>query len=67
MKTHSQIIDELGGNIAVAKICHPTLTAVVSGWRKRGIPKGWLAFLKSKRPEVFINDFSTIKRIEGSE
>lgn len=53
MKTDSQIIDELGGNEAVAKICAPTLPAVVSGWRKRGIPKSWRRLLQLHSPQVF--------------
>lgn len=56
MKTHSQIIDELGGNQSVAELCKPTLPAVVSGWRKRGIPRAWLAFLQSHNPSVFTDE-----------
>lgn len=53
MKTDSQIIDELGGNHSVAEICAPTIAAVVSGWRKRGIPRGWRNYLMAIRPDVF--------------
>lgn len=59
MKSDSQIIDELGGNQKVAEICHPTLPEVVSGWRSRGIPRAWKAFLKVHSPHLFgstIND-----------
>ena len=51
-KTDSQIIDALGGNHKVAKLCD-TLPDVVSGWRRRGIPKGWRAYLKKIRPQAF--------------
>jgi len=53
MKTDSEIIDAFGGNQEVAKICSPTLPEVVSGWRKRGIPRAWRAVLQLNRPEVF--------------
>jgi hypothetical protein len=53
MLTDSQIIDALGGNRAVAKLCAPTITAVVSGWRKRGIPTPWRKFLQVSEPHVF--------------
>jgi len=52
-KTDSQIIDDLGGNQEVAKLCSPTLPEVVSGWRARGIPRAWKALLMQKRPDVF--------------
>jgi len=53
MENASKIIDLLGGNQAVAKICHPTNPMVVSGWRKRGIPMGWLSLIRHKHPEIF--------------
>lgn len=53
MKTDSQIIDELGGNERVAEICKPTIPAVVSGWRKRGIPRAWRTVLMLHSPDVF--------------
>ena len=53
MKTDDEIIEAFGGNIVVAELCPPTLPAVVSGWRKRGIPRAWRALLKQKRPEFF--------------
>jgi hypothetical protein len=60
MNKDSLIIDALGGNHEVANMCAPTQAAVVSGWRKRGIPKAWRAFLKAQRPEVF-NDVDQAK------
>ena len=53
MKTDSEIIDALGGNQAVAELCSPTDSAVVSGWRKRGIPRAWRQVLKLQRPDLF--------------
>lgn len=52
-KTDSQIITEIGGNQVVAEICAPTKPEVVSGWRKRGIPRAWRALLKRTNPAVF--------------
>lgn len=53
MKNDSQIIDAFGGNEAVAAICEPTLPAVVSGWRTRGIPRAWLKVLMMHSPQHF--------------
>ena len=53
MKTDDEIIEAFGGNQTVAELCPPTLPAVVSGWRKRGIPRAWRALLKQKRPDLF--------------
>lgn len=52
MNKYSEMIDFLGGNERVAKICEPTLPAVVSGWRKRGIPRGWLSLILKMHPEA---------------
>lgn len=40
----SEMIDRHGGTCAVAKLCK-LAPSTVSGWRKTGIPKGWLAFI----------------------
>jgi hypothetical protein len=53
MRTDDEIIELFGGNQVVADICAPTLPAVVSGWRKRGIPRAWRALLKQTRPDLF--------------
>lgn len=45
---HSELIDALGGTMTVARLCKVT-PPTVSGWRKRGIPRGWLAFLEQHR------------------
>lgn len=49
------IIDELGGTNAVARLCEIE-PASVSEWRKTGIPKARLMFLRLARPEVFQAD-----------
>lgn len=48
----NQIIDALGGTNAVARLCE-CQPASVSGWRKDGIPKPRMLYLKAVRPEVF--------------
>ena len=52
MKTPNQIIDELGGTYAAAKLCEVS-AAAVSQWRQEGIPAARLMFLKLARPDVF--------------
>jgi hypothetical protein len=54
MKTphpHSQIIDSLGGTVAVAEMCRVTSQAV-SKWRKDGIPEARLMYLQIAKPEA---------------
>lgn len=53
MKKDSKIIDAFGGNRAVAEICKPTIPEVVSGWRKRGIPRAWRQVLMMHSPHIF--------------
>lgn len=48
----SKIIDDLGGTAKAAVICEVSMAAV-SQWRRNGIPKQQLRFLKLKRPDVF--------------
>lgn len=48
----NKIIDLLGGTNAVAKLCE-IKPGSVSDWRKYGIPKARLMFLKLIRPDVF--------------
>lgn len=48
----NRIIDALGGTNAVARLCECT-PASVSGWRKDGIPKPRLMYLRAVRPEAF--------------
>lgn len=47
-----KIIDALGGTSAVARLCEVEPPSV-SDWRKNGIPKARLMFLKAIHPEVF--------------
>ena len=53
MLNDSKIIDAFDGNQKVAEICAPTIPAVVSGWRKRGIPRAWRRVLKLHSPHIF--------------
>lgn len=48
----SEIIDRLGGTAEVARLCEVEQPSV-SEWKKRGIPRARLMFLKLARPEVF--------------
>jgi len=47
-----KFIDECGGTTAVAKIFEIEL-ASVSGWRRKGIPKGRVLTLSILKPEIF--------------
>lgn len=55
-----QIINALGGTVAVALLCD-TSPAAVSQWRKAGIPKARLMYLQVVRPEVFAGPQSPAK------
>lgn len=46
------IIDRLGGTSETARLCEVKPPSV-SEWRKTGIPKAQLKFLKLARPEIF--------------
>ena len=48
-----EYIDKLGGSSAVASICDGITPQAVSQWRKNGIPRAWLRYLKVIKPEVF--------------
>ncbi|MDI2387003.1 helix-turn-helix domain-containing protein [Pseudomonas aeruginosa] len=50
--TPSEIIDALGGTFRVAELCEVKPPSV-SDWRKRGIPRARLMFLRIAKPEVF--------------
>ena len=50
--TPSEIIDTLGGTAEVARLCEVQPPSV-SEWRKNGIPRARLMFLRLKRPDVF--------------
>ena len=51
--TPDEIIDALGGTSEVARLCEIQPPSV-SEWRKLGIPKAQLKFLRLARPEVFV-------------
>lgn len=48
----NQIIDALGGTFRVAKLCDVRPPSV-SDWRRYGIPRARMMFLRVVRPEVF--------------
>lgn len=47
-----RVIDALGGTGEVARLCEVS-DAAVSQWRKDGIPKARLQYLRLARPDVF--------------
>jgi len=47
----NEIIDALGGTFRVAELCEVRPPSV-SGWRKYGIPRARMMFLRVARPEV---------------
>lgn len=46
------IIDRLGGTVKAAQLCDVS-KAAVSQWRRNGIPKARLMFLRIAKPDVF--------------
>ncbi len=50
--TADEIIDALGGTSETARLCEVEPPSV-SDWRKHGIPKPRLMFLKLARPDIF--------------
>lgn len=50
--TPDEIIDLLGGTTATAELCDVQPPSV-SEWRKTGIPRARLMFLKAVRPDIF--------------
>lgn len=50
--TPNEIIDALGGTFRVAELCEVRPPSV-SDWRKYGIPRARMMFLRIARPEVF--------------
>jgi hypothetical protein len=50
--TANEIIDQLGGTTAAAKLCEIS-PASVSEWRHKGIPKARMQFLRLARPDIF--------------
>jgi hypothetical protein len=50
--TDNQIIDAIGGTSETARLCE-VQPASVSEWRKTGIPKARLMFIRLARPDIF--------------
>ena len=50
---HVKIIEEIGGTVATANVCEVSSQAV-SKWKRTGIPKARLMFLKEKLPMRFL-------------
>lgn len=50
--TDSELIDDLGGTVAVSVLCEVSPPAVAQ-WRQNGIPNARLMFLRLARPDVF--------------
>jgi hypothetical protein len=48
----SSLIDALGGTCAVARVCEVSSQAV-SKWRRGGIPRPWIKYFRSIRPDLF--------------
>jgi hypothetical protein len=49
----SQIIDSLGGTVAVAKLCQIKPPSVSEWKRNNAIPHAWEMFLRQIRPDAF--------------
>ena len=49
----SVIIDALGGTFRVAELCEVRPPSV-SDWKKHGIPRARMMFLRIARPDVFL-------------
>jgi len=54
----NKIIDRLGGTSATAKLCEIQPPSV-SEWRRTGIPKAQLRFLRLIRPDAFDDEKQT--------
>jgi DNA-binding transcriptional regulator YdaS (Cro superfamily) len=52
MKDANDIIDRLGGTLAVARL-FAIKPPSVSGWRKKGIPQARMQYIKLAHPELF--------------
>lgn len=52
MHPDSEIIDLLGGTTAVAKLCE-IKAGSVSEWRRKGIPRARVLYLRVIRPDAF--------------
>jgi len=61
---HSRFIDRLGGTGAVARLCEVRPPSV-SEWRKSGIPKARLMYLRAIKTAIFEDIFSNPHRVES--
>lgn len=52
MKSDTEVIEQLGGVSAVARLCQVS-RAAVSQWKTDGIPQARRMYLEVVRPEVF--------------
>jgi hypothetical protein len=48
----AHVIDSLGGTVAVARLCEVSSQAVTQ-WRRAGIPRARLMYLRAVRPAAF--------------
>jgi hypothetical protein len=54
MHHDNAIIERLGGQAAVARLCNNAVTPqAVHHWTRRGIPPAWRLWLHSLRPDAF--------------
>lgn len=51
----SKIIDKIGGTVVVAGLCDVSSQAV-SRWRKNGIPRARMLYLKLIKPDAFTTE-----------
>lgn len=49
---HSKLIDKIGGTVAAARVFEVSPQAV-SKWRRDGIPRARLMYIKAIRPDLF--------------
>lgn len=63
--TPNEIIDALGGTFRVAELCEVKPPSV-SDWRKNGIPRARLMFLRVARPEIFA-DLEKKAGVQGAQ
>jgi hypothetical protein len=54
------IIEKLGGTSKTARLCECE-PASISGWKRKGIPKSRLQFLRLARPEIFAEPSAVIE------
>jgi hypothetical protein len=53
MPTASQVIDRLGGPVAVSKLCGCISPQAVTQWRRNGIPQPRRMYLEVVAPHAF--------------